>query len=521
MVYGRQLGADVSKFSEVTDFQRTFGTQKQSLKPPYFFANNANAAIRRDLWEQHPFDEKLPGLEDAGWAKDWMLRGYRVVYEPSAAVFHIHEETWPQIRRRYYREAVAARYLGLKHPRNVVLETFRETSRCLGDIVLAARGHVLREKAGEIIQFRTSKLRGMITGLLDGSLMTDLATRETYLFDRSCKAVVIHGPRRASLDDIEIPVVKPGDVLIKVAYEGICATDLEILSGTLGYYKQGLATYPIIPGHEFSGRVVKVGANAIGVLSGDGVVVECIQSCGRCSQCVKSNWTGCNERQEVGVIGCNGGYAQYIAVPARFVHKLPEGLDLRKACLCEPLAVVFKGLRRLGGLLDSSASRTCCVVGAGPIGHLCARVLSMRGHRVTAFDRNPKRLSYFDGTPIETSSDPSQLSRFEVLVEATGDAEALDMMLQLSVAGSTLLLLGLPYAHKEFSFESIVAYDKTVVGSVGSSAADFEEAIQCLQKLSLDRFIENTVPLDQFTTGWDQARRHLHLKVLIELDSKL
>ena len=100
MVYGRQTGNGVSKFSELQDFGRLFGPVRQALKPPDFFANNANSAIRRDLWAEHQFDQALPGLEDIEWAKFWMQKGYSVVYEPDAAIYHIHEESWRQIRRR-------------------------------------------------------------------------------------------------------------------------------------------------------------------------------------------------------------------------------------------------------------------------------------------------------------------------------------------------------------------------------------------------------------------------------------
>jgi glycosyltransferase involved in cell wall biosynthesis len=109
MVYGRQLGVSSSKFSECEDFRRTYGARSISHRGSKFFANNANSAVRRELWSQRPFDEALPGLEDMDWAKYWAERDYRIVYEPEAALLHVHEETWPQVRHRYYREAVAAK----------------------------------------------------------------------------------------------------------------------------------------------------------------------------------------------------------------------------------------------------------------------------------------------------------------------------------------------------------------------------------------------------------------------------
>ena len=68
--------------------------------------------MKRSLWEVHPFDEGLPGLEDIEWAKHWVKNGYKVVYEPKACIIHVHTETWPQVRRRFYRKAMAARWIG-------------------------------------------------------------------------------------------------------------------------------------------------------------------------------------------------------------------------------------------------------------------------------------------------------------------------------------------------------------------------------------------------------------------------
>jgi glycosyltransferase involved in cell wall biosynthesis len=286
MVYGRQIGGKSSKFSETQDMRRTFGSRRAVLRPPNFFANNANSAVRKDLWRKHPFDEGLLGLEDIEWAKYWMERNYQVVYEPEATLYHIHEENWPQIRRRYYREAVAARWIGIKGTQNAIISPFIEAARLLSDWLCFLRTDgKKRSKAmrlGEMVQetfrYRTNKSIGTIKGLLDGGIMENPNAREKILFDRTHRAVVIHGARDAKLEEIEIPEVKPGDALIRVTYEAVCSTDIEIYEGTLGYYKNGTAQYPIVPGHEFSGRIVEVGLNVSHLEVGDSVVVECIQS---------------------------------------------------------------------------------------------------------------------------------------------------------------------------------------------------------------------------------------------------
>jgi 2-desacetyl-2-hydroxyethyl bacteriochlorophyllide A dehydrogenase len=366
--------------------------------------------------------------------------------------------------------------------------------------------------------FRINKAIGTISGLIDGSAMENPVDRQQIYFDRSGRAVVIHGPGRASLDEVEIPDVKPGDVMIRVAYESICATDLEILDGTLGYYKDGIAKYPIVPGHEFSGHAVTAGPNVTHLKEGDPVVAECIQSCGACAECKRQNFIACQSRTELGVIGHDGGYAEFVVVPGRFVHRLPADFDLRKATLCEPMAVVLKGLRRLERSWPSASDpKRCAVVGAGPLGNLCAQTLALKGHAVTAFDRNPRRLDYVSDLKISCSNDLAQLHEYEVLVEVTGDPDALDGILHNSPAGATILLLGLPYAHRPFTFEKIVAFDKTVVGSVGSSAEDFAEAITLLPQLETTPFFEKILPLTDFQRAWELARSNQYLKVMLNV----
>jgi 2-desacetyl-2-hydroxyethyl bacteriochlorophyllide A dehydrogenase len=520
MVYGRQIGDSESKLGEFVDFLRTFGVERRVLQAPCFFANNANSAIRRDLWSQHRFDEALSGLEDIEWAKHFMEAGYHVVYQPDACIYHSHAESWPQLRRRYHREALAAKWIGLRGRSSLVTDAWHEMRSLAGDIRWAFRERRLAGRLGEILRFRYEKLFGTVAGTLDESSLADPSKRHHLLFNDQYNAVVISGPGRAELREVEMPDLKPGDVLIRVECEGVCATDIEVFRGTLGYYKSGLAKYPIVPGHESAGRIVAVGSRVHDIRVGTPVVVECIQGCGHCSACQSGFEIGCAERTEVGVIGRDGGYAEFMVTPRRFVHVVPDDVPLTKACLCEPLAVVLKALRRLESTVAASPNASQVgVVGAGSIGHLAARVLALRGRQVTVFDRDPGRLKYFEGSNICTETDLSRLDRFQVLVEATGDPDALTTLVQDSAAGATLLLLGLPYARREFSFETIVGYDKTVVGSVGSSGRDFDEAIRLLPSLDLSWFFKSLYPLEDFMNAWAAASGRTALKTILRTRS--
>lgn len=518
MVYGRQVGHATSKFSETRDFSRMFGPEGCVMTPPKWFANNANAAILRSLWSRHPFDETLPGLEDIEWAKYWMGQGYRVLYVPEAGVYHIHQETWAQVRRRYYREGQAAKWIGIRGRRDVPRAIFQEAGRCADDLLTVSREGRFAEKAIEILRFRHEKLAGTVGGIWDGAFMDNPLTKRQLFFDRTYQAVVIEGPGRAALRHVERPPLRPSEVLVRVAFQGVCATDLEVLDGSLGYYKTGLARYPIVPGHEFSGTVAAVGGRVTDLKEGDSVVVECIQGCGDCEECRRGNWIGCRERREVGVMGRNGGYAEYMVTARRFVHALPSNVELRAACLCEPVAVVLKGLRRLERLGGSPVqARNCAVVGAGPIGHLAARLLALQGHRVTVLDPRPDRLALFGGTAIAAGDPLAPLTSFDTLIEATGHPGALHRVLQESGAGSTILLFGFPYAEQPFNFETIVGYDKTVMGSVGSAAEDFHAALAVLPRLDLSPFVQTVLPLKDFADAWQLTRNRTHLKVLLDV----
>ncbi len=134
------------------------------------------------------------------------------------------------------------------------------------------------------------------------------------------------------------------------------------------------------------------------------------------------------------------------------------------------------------------------------------------------FDREPARLALLSGV-ARTETSLSALDRFEWLVEATGDQAALAALLQGSTTGATLLLLGLPYAYHNFSFESLVGFDKTVVGSVGSSGADFEEALATLPRLDTSPFLQSSFPLEDYARAWNAVRSRAHIKVMLRVDA--
>ncbi|MDP3244333.1 MAG: alcohol dehydrogenase catalytic domain-containing protein [bacterium] len=516
IVYGRHIGARGTKFSEKRDFERFFGESEEKKHPLPYFVNNANSAIRASFWKEMPYDEYLTGLEDIAWAKQVSGKGLKIVYAPQAAVHHIHEESWPQIYNRYRREAIAAKRLGIPAPpfgspsKKVFVRNIFQDIKMTGRELSLAR-------LKEILLFRFYQWRGAWQGWNKDALIDINKERSSLFFSGANHGVVIKDKQKAQFEETPVPEVKPGDVLIQVAYTGICTTDLEVYEGTLGYYQQGIAKYPIIPGHEFSGVIAQAGANVKDFKTGDRVVGECILSCRSCAHCHSGAHTACPARKEVGVMNYHGAYARFIVLPALYVHKIPSNLDLKTAALVEPLAVVLRGIRRLGSRLKSQSN--CAVIGAGPIGNFCAQVLAKEGHRVIVFNRSEERLNFLRAI-VNVSRMLDNLGQFDVIIEASGNAEALKIVLAQSRTDSTILLLGFPYAALNYNFENIVGQEKVIIGSVGGACEDFEAALNILPTLNTAPFTQKLFSLEQFNEAWNLHRSAKYLKVMFDVQGK-
>jgi D-arabinose 1-dehydrogenase-like Zn-dependent alcohol dehydrogenase/glycosyltransferase involved in cell wall biosynthesis len=517
MVFGGQRGHRVSKFSEARDFERVFPSRPLVMDDDHVFVNNANSAIRRDLWEKHRFDEGLPGLEDAEWAKYWIPLGKRVLYEPAACIYHVHMESWAQVRHRFYREGIAGRWTAVRIIRHIPREVLQELYWGFLDLSLATLQGRVASVFGEILRYRYNKTVGIVKGILDSRVITNPSKRAELQFDKGFAAVVIRGHHSAAIEPRSIPPLKPSEVLVRVAYEGICRTDVEIFEGRLGHDKIGKVKYPIVPGHELSGTVVALGKKVVTFTVGDRVAVESIQGCGACDDCQKGRAISCRERREVGM-EMDGGYAEYVVTRARYVHKVPGDVTLAQAALTEPLAMVIKALGRLEASASFATGRHCAVVGAGTMGHLAAKVLALRKHAVTVFDKDLARLALLEGA-VQTEPSLTALGRFEWFIEATGDPEVLATLLQQSPARSMLLVLGRQYGHQSVRVGSIAELDKTVVGSAGSSGADFEEALATLPHLDTNPLLQCTYPLEEFARGWRAVRSRAHIKAMLRVDS--
>lgn len=199
LVYGQQRGDDRSKYAEQQLFEKLYPDGPARLTDGYF-CNNANAAVRRALWLELPYDESLTGLEDLAWAKAMVGRGHRVCYQGEASVVHVHQERWRQVMNRYRREAIALKRIAPEED-----FAFGDFLSCLARNVWSDLRHARREaRLGEVWRevflFRLMQFWGTWRGFADGAAVSD-SLKHTFYYPKGWdhEPHIHHDERRARL----------------------------------------------------------------------------------------------------------------------------------------------------------------------------------------------------------------------------------------------------------------------------------------------------------------------------------
>ena len=185
LTYGKQRGYEGSKYSEHQIFHQWY-PDVSNANQMTAFCNNANSAIRKSLWEQHPYDETLTGLEDLEWGKWAKEQGYKIAYSAEAEIIHIHNETPHGVYNRYRREAMALRRIYPESNFNFYDFLRLTTTNILSDLWHAAREGVLMKSISSIFWFRYMQFHGTRMGHRETSLITP-QLRETFYYARERK----------------------------------------------------------------------------------------------------------------------------------------------------------------------------------------------------------------------------------------------------------------------------------------------------------------------------------------------
>ncbi len=493
MVYGRQVGAPESKFSEKMDFLRLFSAAPVNKNVFIDYANNANSAIRRDIWLARPFDEYLFGLEDIEWAKYITSNGYQVHYEPNAAIYHIHEESWPQVFNRYRREAIAAFRMQLPHPPQARTGILWFINNIITDL-LCSFPNYRYSRFKEIIRFRYFQWSGTRQGWFrDRALDFD---REKYslFYPETNKALIVKEKGEASVEEFAIPQMKPGDILIQVEFVEVTVKDIEMAHSEAATKCAHERSGAFIPGSIFSGTIVKIGAS-----------------------------TKNREQFSVGqkVIGVHkqapnyfGAYAQLVVVPGNALHVLPESINMQTALLAEPLALIEQVLRKIQ--TNAKLGESIAILGAGVVGNLCTQVLVREGYSVRVFDSNPHELGYLKDYIPEGVSTNLNIERFNYIIETTGNASFLDSALNKSRKKATIILL--ESRNQEFTYDlrDVVNNGKAIFGISTAEEKDYEKAIRRLVDLKTQIPPLKVFPLEEYGKAWELKSSSKGARVLIK-----
>ncbi|MDD4238932.1 MAG: alcohol dehydrogenase catalytic domain-containing protein [Desulfotomaculaceae bacterium] len=282
------------------------------------------------------------------------------------------------------------------------------------------------------------------------------------------------------VEEVPRPVCGRGEVLIKVAYAGICGSDLHI-------YRKGMfvTKVPETMGHEFSGVVEEVGTDVSGLVPGDSVVGDPRVTCGNCEWCRQGLGHLCPELGFIGEVS-PGCFGEYLLMRPECLLKIPKFMALQKAALVEPLAVALHIVTRA----KLTPPVRLGVVGAGPIGLITVLVARAAGiSQVAVVDLSPDRceLAKRLGADLVMESFPDDFSsQVDVVIEAVGVEKTLQGSVKWLRPGGRLVMAGLYEDKICFDPNDIVVKELEVVGVNAYETADLHKAINHLASDSID-----------------------------------
>ena len=278
--------------------------------------------------------------------------------------------------------------------------------------------------------------------------------------------------------------VGPNDVLIEIAYAGICHSDIHTVNGDWGPQP-----YPLVPGHEIVGTVAEIGPEVTGHAVGDRVGVGCmVNSCGQCTNCRNGDEQYCAEGMVPTYGGADrdgtitqGGYSTHVVVDAGFVLSVPASLDLAAAAplLCAGITT-YSPLRRWG----AGPGRKVAVVGLGGLGHLAVKIAAAMGAEVTVLSQSLKKKE--DGLRLGAehyyaTSDPAAFEQlagsFDLVLNTVSAVIDVDAYLSLLTVDGALVNVGAPAEPLSLNVFSLIGGRRTYAGSMIGGIAETQEML--------------------------------------------
>ena len=321
------------------------------------------------------------------------------------------------------------------------------------------------------------------------------------------RTIIISEPGKVAVTENEMPKVKEGEALLKLLYGGICGSDLGTYRGTFAY-----ASYPRIPGHEFSAQIVEIGENDRGLKPGMIVTCNPYFNCGHCYSCEHGIVNACMDNQ---TMGCqrDGAFQEYITMPIERVYD-GKGMDAKTLAAIEPFCISYHGVSRA----NVKEGDKVLVVGAGTIGVLAAIAAKAKGATVYISDVSAGKLEMakdfgVDGTLLNDSPENFEKgvaeitngNGFDVTIEAVGLPSTFQNCIDACCFGGRMVLIGVGKKNLDFNFTLIQKKELNVFGSRNALKKDFLELIDIVNagKAPLHKIITNTYAFDDAAKAFD------------------
>ncbi|MEY4094737.1 MAG: 2-deoxy-scyllo-inosamine dehydrogenase [Acidobacteriota bacterium] len=275
------------------------------------------------------------------------------------------------------------------------------------------------------------------------------------------RALVLGAGGVALHDAAPMPVPGEGETLVRVLRAGVCATDLELIRGYKGF--QGVL------GHEF------VGIAQSGPYQGRRVVGEINCSCWRCSTCAAGRPSHCPNRSVIGILNHDGAFADYVAVPQRNLHVVPDTISNDEAVFTEPLAAALQ----IPAQISVRRDERVIVLGDGRLGNLCAQVLARLTDHLLVVGKHASKLGLLNAQGIRTAllSEVGANAAVDIVVDATGSDSGLTTALRLVRPRGTVVLKTTVAGSQTLALAPVVVDEVTVVGS---RCGPFDQALALL-----------------------------------------
>ena len=297
------------------------------------------------------------------------------------------------------------------------------------------------------------------------------------------------------------PVPSPDEVLVRVSCAGICETDLQLIRGYMGF--RGIL------GHEF------VGVAESGPYAGRRVVGEINCACWQCETCRTGLPSHCPNRTVLGILNHDGAFADYIAVPQKNLHPVPDSLPDDVAVFTEPVAAAFQ----IPAQIPIARDTRVVVLGDGRLGNLCAQVLARRSGHVLAVGKHESKLALLRTLGIATALLDGALPdrAADVVVDCTGSDTGLPTALRLVRPRGTIVLKTTVAGTQTLAWAPFVIDEITLVGS---RCGPFDQALAALARGEVDvrPLISERLPLSAGVTSLERAQGKGVLKVLIDVE---